>query len=37
MKVAAKILIGHVPVLGPVRQWSSSGLNIKESRESDFW
>ena len=32
-----RILIGHVPILGPVRQWSSSGLNIKEGRESDFW
>ena len=32
-----RILLGHVPVLGPVRQWSSSGLNIKEGRESDFW
>ena len=32
-----RIIMGHVPVLGPVRQWSSSGLNIKEGRESDFW
>jgi hypothetical protein len=32
-----RILAGHVPVLGPVRQWSSSGLNISEGRESDFW
>ncbi len=32
-----RILVGHVPILGPVRQWSSSGLNIPEGRESDFW
>jgi len=32
-----RVLVGHVPILGPVRQWSSSGLNIPEGRESDFW
>ncbi len=32
-----KIVMGHTPVLGPVRKWSSSGLMIKEGRDSDFW
>jgi hypothetical protein len=32
-----RIVMGHVPVLGPVRRWSSSMLNIKEGRQSDFW
>jgi len=32
-----KIVLGHTPVLGPVRKWSSSGLMIKEGRESGFW
>ena len=32
-----KIVLGHTPTLGPVRAWSSSGLMIKEGRESDFW
>ena len=32
-----RIVMGHIPVLGPVRRWSSSMLNIKEGRESDFW
>jgi len=32
-----KIVLGHVPILGPVRKWSSSGLMIKEGRTSDFW
>lgn len=32
-----KIVLGHAPVLGPVRKWSSSGLMIKEGRESEFW
>lgn len=32
-----RILVGHVPVLGPVREWSSSGIYIKEGRESEFW
>ena len=32
-----KIVLGHTPVLGPVRKWSSSGLMIKEGRASDFW
>jgi len=35
--VEHRIVMGHVPVLGPVRQWSSSGLNIKEGRDSEFW
>jgi hypothetical protein len=32
-----KIIFGHTPVLSPVRQWSSSGLTIREGRDSDFW
>ena len=32
-----RIVLGHTPVLGPVRRWSSSGLMIQEGRESDFW
>ena len=32
-----RIILGHTPVLGPVRKWSSSGLMIKEGRESNFW
>ncbi len=32
-----KIVMGHTPVLGPVRKWSSSGLLIEEGRESAFW
>ena len=32
-----KIVMGHAPILGPVRQWSSSGLMIKEGRDSEFW
>ena len=32
-----RIVIGHTPILGPVRQWSSSGLMIEEGRESEFW
>jgi len=32
-----KIVLGHAPVLGPVRKWSSSGLMIKEGRDSEFW
>ena len=31
------IVMGHAPVLGPVRQWSSSGLMVKGGRESEFW
>ncbi len=32
-----KIVMGHAPVLGPVRKWSSSGLMISEGRDSEFW
>ncbi len=32
-----KIVIGHTPILGPVRKWSSSGLMIKQGRDSEFW
>ena len=35
--VRHKIVLGHAPVLGPVRKWSSSGLMIEEGRESEFW
>jgi len=31
------IVMGHAPCLGPVRQWSSSGLMIIGGRESAFW
>ena len=31
------IVMGHAPCLGPVRQWSSSGLMIVGGRESAFW
>lgn len=31
------IVMGHAPCLGPVRQWSSSGLMIADGRESTFW
>lgn len=31
------IVMGHAPVLGPVRKWSSSGLMVVGGRESDFW
>jgi hypothetical protein len=32
-----KIILGHTPILSPVRQWSSSGMTIKEGRDSEFW
>lgn len=32
-----KIVLGHAPILDPVRRWSSSGLMIAEGRESEFW
>lgn len=35
--VQHKIVIGHTPILGPVRKWSSSGLMIEEGRDSGFW
>ena len=31
------IVMGHDPVLGPVRKWSSSGMMVEEGRESQFW
>jgi hypothetical protein len=31
------IVMGHAPVLGPVRKWSSSGLMVKNGRNSEFW
>ncbi|NND34754.1 MAG: hypothetical protein HKN76_19365, partial [Saprospiraceae bacterium] len=37
-KDAAHIIVmGHTPVLGPVRKWSSSGLMIEEGQQSQFW
>lgn len=32
-----RIVLGHTPILGPVRKWSTSGLMIEEGRESEFW
>jgi len=32
-----KIVMGHTPILSPVRQWSSSGLTIEEGAGSEFW
>jgi hypothetical protein len=32
-----KIVMGHTPLLGPVRKWSSSGLMIEEGQQSEFW
>ena len=32
-----KIVVGHAPVLGPVRKWSSSGLMVNGGRESELW
>jgi len=32
-----KIVVGHTPVLGPVRKWSSSALMLEEGRDSEFW
>lgn len=32
-----RIVMGHTPVLGPVRKWSSSGLMVAEGRDSPFW
>ena len=31
------VVMGHTPVLGPVRAWSSSRLMLKGGRESEFW
>lgn len=35
--VAHKIVVGHAPILGPVRKWSSSALMIPGGRDSEFW
>ncbi len=32
-----RVVLGHTPILGPVRKWSSSGLMIEEGRDSEFW
>ena len=32
-----KIVLGHAPILGPVRKWSTSALMISEGRDSEFW
>jgi len=32
-----KIVLGHAPILGPVRKWSSSALMLSEGRDSEFW
>ncbi|MCP5537877.1 MAG: metallophosphoesterase [Akkermansiaceae bacterium] len=32
-----KIIMGHTPVLGPVRKKASSGLMTEKGRESAFW
>ena len=31
------IVMGHTPILGPVRKRSSSGLMLEEGRQSPFW
>lgn len=31
------IVLGHTPILGPVRKWSSSGLMIEKGHKSAFW
>jgi hypothetical protein len=31
------IVMGHTPVLGPVRLWSTSAIMLEEGRESQFW
>lgn len=31
------IVMGHTPILGPVRKWSSSGLMLAGGRESPLW
>jgi len=32
-----KIIMAHTPILGPVRQWSSSGLMLAGGQESPLW
>ncbi len=36
-KVNHVVVMGHTPVLGPVRKWSSSGLMLTGGRQSSFW
>jgi hypothetical protein len=31
------IVMGHTPILGPVRKWSSSGLMLADGHESPLW
>lgn len=31
------IVMGHTPILRPVRKFSSSGLLLEQGRDSDFW
>jgi len=37
LKVDHIIVMGHTPVLRPVRRFSSSGMLTEQGRESDFW
>ena len=32
-----RIVVGHAPILGPVRKWSSSALMVDGGRESELW
>jgi hypothetical protein len=32
-----RIVVGHAPILGPVRKWSSSALMVNGGRESELW
>ena len=32
-----RIVMGHTPILGPVREWSSSGLMLEGGRDSPLW
>ncbi len=36
-KVDNIVVMGHTPILGPVRKWSSSGLMLLEGRDSPLW
>ncbi len=31
------VVMGHTPILGPVRKWSSSGLMLDKGRQSPVW
>lgn len=31
------VVMGHTPILGPVRKFSSSGMMTEQGRDSDFW